>query len=90
MVVCATGLTPRARWRRLWWRSAPALVALTTVFVAIRIITLASGGGDHTVRLWKPAAPDRERATLRGHLTTVSSLAFAPHADWLATASNHE
>lgn len=39
-------LTPRARWRRLWWRSAPALVALTTVFVAIRIITLASGGRD--------------------------------------------
>lgn len=37
-------LTQRARWRRLWWRSAPALVALTTVFVAIRIITLASGG----------------------------------------------
>lgn len=37
-------LTQRARWRRLWWRSAPAVVALTTVFVAIRIITLASGG----------------------------------------------
>ncbi|BBY30472.1 hypothetical protein [Mycolicibacterium sediminis] len=38
-------LTPRARWRRLWWRSAPALTALATVAVAVRIVTVASGGG---------------------------------------------
>jgi hypothetical protein len=39
-------LTQRARWRRLWWRSAPALAALATVLAAIRIVTLASGGAD--------------------------------------------
>ena len=38
-------LTPRARWRRLWWRSAPALTALGIVFVAVRVVTVASGGG---------------------------------------------
>ena len=38
-------LTPRARWRRLWWRSAPALTALATVTVAVRIVAIASGGG---------------------------------------------
>jgi hypothetical protein len=37
-------LTPRARWRRLGWRSAPALAALATVLAAIRVVTLASGG----------------------------------------------
>jgi hypothetical protein len=39
-------LTQRARWRRLWWRSAPALAALAAVLAAFRIVTLASGGGD--------------------------------------------
>jgi hypothetical protein len=37
-------LTQRARWRRLWWRSAPALAALAVVLAAFRIVTLFSGG----------------------------------------------
>ncbi|MDX1892919.1 hypothetical protein [Mycolicibacterium sp. 050158] len=37
-------LTPRARWRRLWWRSAPALAALAVLFGAFRIIAVAAGG----------------------------------------------
>lgn len=39
-------LTPRARWRRLWWRSAPALAALAALFVAAQLIVTASGGDD--------------------------------------------
>lgn len=37
-------LTQRARWRRLWWRSAPALVALAIVLAALSIVTVASDG----------------------------------------------
>jgi hypothetical protein len=37
-------LTPRARWRRLWWRSAPALAAMAVLFAAVRGITFLSGG----------------------------------------------
>jgi hypothetical protein len=36
-------LTQRARWRRLWWRSAPALSALAVLFAAARIMSFASG-----------------------------------------------
>lgn len=37
-------LTKRARWRRLWRRSAPALAALASVIVVARGITVVSGG----------------------------------------------
>lgn len=37
-------LTGRARWRRLWQRSAPALAALAVVFLAGPVITLVNGG----------------------------------------------
>lgn len=39
-------LTPRARWRRLWWRSTPALASLAVLFAAVRIISLISGDAD--------------------------------------------
>lgn len=38
-------LTKRARWRRLWARSAPALSAVATLFCVGRAITLINGGG---------------------------------------------
>ena len=43
--------------------------------------TLASGGADGVVRLWKmnaPATKTRLVATMKGHTGTVSSLAFLP------------
>ncbi|CAN5506009.1 integral membrane protein [soil metagenome] len=51
-------LTKRARWRRLWTRSAPALAALATLFIIGPAITLINGGGvididgDPTPREW--------------------------------------
>ena len=36
-------LTPRARWRRLWQRSAPALAGFATVSLATLIIAIATG-----------------------------------------------
>jgi hypothetical protein len=37
-------LTPRARWRRLWWRSAPAFAGLAVLFAAVMVVDFASGG----------------------------------------------
>ena len=37
-------LTPRARWRRLWRRSAPVLAGYATVAACITIIDIAAGG----------------------------------------------
>jgi MFS family permease len=51
-------LTSRARWRRLWPRSAPALAALATLFCTASAITVVNGGGtididgDPTPREW--------------------------------------
>lgn len=39
-------LTRRARWRRLWPRSAPALAAYATVLVCVTVIDVAAGGKD--------------------------------------------
>lgn len=36
-------LTPRARWRRLWRRSAPVLAGASTLVVSIAVVTWASG-----------------------------------------------
>lgn len=37
-------LTRRARWRRLWPRSAPALAAYATVLVCVTVVDVAAGG----------------------------------------------
>ncbi|MGH3639393.1 MAG: hypothetical protein ACRDUX_10215, partial [Mycobacterium sp.] len=37
-------LTRRARWRRLWRRSAPVLAAGSTLMVSIGVVTWAAGG----------------------------------------------
>src|SRR5690242_5310840 len=47
--------------------------------------TLASGGDDHSVRLWGVAA-GRELATLTGHNGPVRSLAFSPDGKLLAAS----
>lgn len=39
-------LTPRARWRRLWSRSAPTLAALAVLLVAIGAVSAVSGGAE--------------------------------------------
>ncbi len=47
---------------------------------------LASGGADHTVRVWDPAT-GRELHTLRGHAGAVHGVAFSPDGRRLASAS---
>ncbi|WP_369246754.1 trypsin-like peptidase domain-containing protein [Streptomyces sp. R41] len=49
--------------------------------------TLATAGGDHTVRLWN-VATGKTRTTLIGHTGEVTSLAFSPDGHTLATASS--
>jgi WD40 repeat protein len=50
--------------------------------------TLASSGGDRTVRLWGPGPAWRERAVLRGHTSGVYRLAFSPDGKLLAAAGD--
>ncbi|MCU7723815.1 NB-ARC domain-containing protein [Actinoplanes sp. KI2] len=47
---------------------------------------VATGGGDHTVRVWDPAT-GACRHTLSGHHSEVTSLAVPAHGGWLATGS---
>jgi WD40 repeat protein/tetratricopeptide (TPR) repeat protein len=47
---------------------------------------LASGGSDHTIRLWDTASGGPEQAVLRGHRSAVVSLAFHPGGRQLASA----
>ena len=50
--------------------------------------TLATGSGDHTVRLWDvadPAHAEMAGRELTGHLDTVTSVAFSPKGDALAS-----
>ncbi|MFL6112565.1 MAG: WD40 repeat domain-containing protein, partial [Catenulispora sp.] len=47
--------------------------------------TLATAGGDHTVRLWE-AATGRQLHLLRGHAAAVHGLAFTPDGATLASA----
>jgi hypothetical protein len=39
-------LTPRARWRRLWARSAPVLAGYATLMVMIMLLHIVSGGAE--------------------------------------------
>jgi WD40 repeat protein len=49
---------------------------------------LASGGDDHTVRIWSLAAGSgAETLVLRGHEDSVTGLAFHPSGRWLASGS---
>ena len=47
--------------------------------------TLASGGGDNTIKLWDVRS-QRQIATLTGHLGSVLSVAFSPDGRTLASA----
>jgi WD40 repeat protein len=48
--------------------------------------TLASGGMDHTIRLWNPEL-DQEAAILTGHSGCILCLAFAEHGNALVSGS---
>ena len=48
---------------------------------------LASGVGDHTVKLWDLGSPESPRAVLAGHGDSIQSLAFNPTGQLLATTS---
>jgi WD40 repeat protein len=49
--------------------------------------TLASGGGDRTVRLWD-VATGKERRHFAGHQGVVRAVAFSPDGTRLASASH--
>jgi len=49
--------------------------------------TLASGGGDYTVRLWDLASRRQVGEPLAGHTSWVMSVAFSPDGKTLASAS---
>jgi WD40 repeat protein len=50
---------------------------------------VAGGGEDHTLRIWEPVAggTGTPRTMLKGHTSTIRSLAFAPSNAEIATAS---
>ena len=50
-------------------------------------LTLASGGVDHSIKLWDVAS-GRELRTLRGHSEVVYSVAFSPDGRTLASGSD--
>ncbi len=51
--------------------------------------TIASGGGDETVRLWRVAGQN-EQSTLRGHQSGISAVAFSPDGGTLASAGRDD
>jgi RNA polymerase sigma factor (sigma-70 family) len=50
---------------------------------------LASGGGDHLIRLWEPAT-GRPIRLLAGHVTTINAIAFSPDGKILASAGSDQ
>ena len=48
---------------------------------------LASGVGDHTMKLWDLGVPESPRAMLVGHADTIQSLALRPTGQLLVTTS---
>ena len=48
---------------------------------------LASGSGDHTIKLWD-VKTGKEQATLKGHTGQVDSVAYSPDGQMLASGSD--
>jgi WD40 repeat protein len=55
------------------------------VWPSLRTATLATGSLDETVKLWDMAT-GKERATLGGHRSGISAIAFSPDDRTLASA----
>jgi WD40 repeat protein len=72
----------RVRWRLLGKHSAAVYALAASPDGRI----LASGSGDHTIKLWDTDA-GTELATLAGHAERVLALAFTPDGATLASAS---
>ena len=52
-------------------------------------MTLATGSGDETVKLWDVESGE-ERTTLRGHRSGISALRFSPDGHMLVSAGRDD
>jgi WD40 repeat protein len=72
-------------------KQATAIVRVPGVYTTAIALTpngtlLATGGSDHTVRLWD-AAPGKTLHTLKGHTVAINRLVFTPDGKTLASAT---